>query len=104
MEGPNATIRVGIAKDQKVRLANPITLMITPLTVEAALNRNIIRPEETTSLHKASKYYNSACATTTATTAMALLVSWGKLPLAGFDLGSKSLERWGWAKVMEVLL
>ena len=41
-EGNNTSIHLRIVKEQKVRLANPVVLRITPLTVEGALSTGII--------------------------------------------------------------
>lgn len=52
-------MRVRIVKEQSVRLANPVTFTLTPLTIQAALDRGIIasspegRPEFDNSLYRA---------------------------------------------------
>lgn len=41
-EGPNAMMPVRVMKDQNVLLANAVTLRVTPLTVQEALDRMVI--------------------------------------------------------------
>ena len=43
-EGVNAMMPVKISKDSLVRLANPVTFRVNPLTVEAALARSLVVP------------------------------------------------------------
>ena len=42
MEAPNAVMPVIITKDPNVLLANPVTFMVVPLTVDEALSRGVI--------------------------------------------------------------
>ena len=42
VEGNNTSMNLRVDKEQKVRLANPVVLRITPLTVERALSTGII--------------------------------------------------------------
>ena len=41
-EGPGAAIPARITKGQDILLANPVWLVVTPLTVDQALQRNAI--------------------------------------------------------------
>ena len=45
-EGPNATIQITIAKSFDVFIANPVTFMVIPLTVEDGLNRGVVNTFE----------------------------------------------------------
>ena len=57
-EAEGATIPVRITKDENMVLANPVTFRLTPLTVDAALERGIISEfpvEDPRSPNRASK-------------------------------------------------
>ena len=55
---------VRVAKNPDIRLANPVSLRVTPLTVDAAVRRGIVEaivPNNFNSPNRARKSYSTLC-------------------------------------------